>query len=79
MFPGFDKKPYSYKNLCDKINERLDNIANFFILDYNYNNPLYLERFCNEITYESLQYLKTININAEKTYLMGHSAGGILR
>ena len=50
VFPGFDKKPYSYKNLCDKINERLDDSVNFLILDYDCKNPFFLERHCNEIT-----------------------------
>ena len=75
VFPGFDKKPYSYKNLCDKIGEELDDI-NFFILDYDFKTPIFLENHCNEITMDCLLHLKSLNKDAEKTYLMGHSAGG---
>ena len=76
FFPGYDKKPYSYKNLCDKINERLDDSVNFLVLDYDFKTPFFLERHCNEITVECLMHLKSLNKDAEKTYLMGHSAGG---
>ncbi len=76
VFPGFDKKPYSYKNLCDKIGEELDDSVNFFILDYDFKTPIFLENHCNEITMECLLHLKSLNKDAEKTYLMGHSAGG---
>lgn len=76
LFPGFGKKPFSYKNLCDKISENLDDSVSFLVLDYENCSPFYLERYSKEITKECLQHLKTLDRCAEKTFLMGHSAGG---
>lgn len=76
LFPGFGKKPFAYKNLCDKISEKLGDSVSFFVLDYDCSSPFYLERYCKEITKECLHHLKTLDRKAEKTFLMGHSAGG---
>jgi len=72
LFPGFGKKPFSYKNLCDKISENLDDSVSFLVLDYENCSPFYLERYSKEITKECLQHLKTLDRCAEKTFLMGH-------
>lgn len=75
VFPGYGKDAKSYVNLCNKINEKMDQQMNFLILDYSVSIPFHPEEQADYIALKCIDYLKKNNLQCEKLYFMGHSAG----
>lgn len=79
VFPGYDKMPQSYVNICNKVQDKAQSKntdVQFLIIDYLLNLPFKGEEQSEVITKRALEYLKEKDINFEKLYFMGHSAGG---
>lgn len=76
LFPGYGKSGISYFNLCNKVNEKLNDSASVLYLDYGATSPFKLERDANIIGKECVEFVKSKNKDVKEIYFMGHSAGG---
>lgn len=77
-FPGYDKEPKAYQELCSCIAKETKNKnvnVNFLIVDYLFNIPFQGEKQSEMITAFCLDYLKENDFVYNKLYFMGHSAG----
>ena len=75
LFPGYGKSGISYFNLCDKVNEKLNNSASVLYLDFGGASPFKLERDATIIGKECVEFVKSKNKDVEEIYFIGHSAG----
>ena len=75
VFPGYGKDSKSYKNLCIKINEKMNDEITFLIMDYTYSVPFHPEEQAEYIGMKCVDYLKKNEVNCDKFLFMGHSAG----
>lgn len=75
LFPGFGKSGISYFNLCNKVNEKLNNSASFLYLDFGATSPFKLEQDANIIGKECVEFVKSKNKDVKEIYFMGHSVG----
>lgn len=78
LFPGYDKNPESYQELCEKIQNKTKETnvdVNFLLIDYLFTIPFNGDKQSKYISKDCKDFLESQNLTYSSLYFMGHSAG----